>query len=677
MIPRQQKILSLLFLSLIAASHASMLFCQANQFFVRHGNNISDLNCSGVLFAPLVNKYHQSFGAGSALIRKPVDLTKPFEASFFLDFTDTIAADGGSVIFQSDTSSIGGSYDGLGYRGITKSIAITFDAVKNTTDADPFFDHVSIQTNGDINHSSLNNIAGPVNIEPYYTLSYNPPDPPTKKFYHLITVQWNPASKLLSALIDNNPLIAAQYDIIQKVFNGNSKVYWGFTASNTQTQALPPAAEVDFGYMYFSFGNVIPNYTAQPNLDTCFNNRVQFFDNSLYSSNGNTFNLQLFKWFWDFGDGTTSILQNPLPHNYPSPGSYPFKFTVTNQLGCTTDTLKRIIILGSKPTVDFSVTAACTNSNVLFSDKTKTTTGVATNWLWNFGNGTGSIDQNPVAGYTAAGIVTVSLQVISNLGCKADTSKQIAIEEKPLIDFSFSKDCDGNVNYGFLLLNNVPLKNSKWSFGDNTFSDQLNPSHFFKRNDNYNTALFATSSAGCVSDTVKKIISINKIYAFAGSDTVIAVNQPLQLQASGGDFYSWSPAVGLSNSSIADPVVVITADKTYFLTVRNRDGCEGKDTIRVKVYKGPDIYVPTAFTPDNDGLNDLLRLTAPGIKELKFFRVYNRWGELVFETRTVRKGWDGIFKNLLQPAGVYVWILEAIDYQGNKLRKKGTVALIR
>jgi gliding motility-associated-like protein len=673
----RQQIISLLLFFLLILSGSMPLFSQSNKFFVRRGNNISDLSCGGVLFAPIANKYHQAFGAGSVLVRKPLDLSQPFTVSFTLDFTDTTAADGGSIIFQSDTNSVGSSYDGLGYKGIGKSIAVTFDAVKNIADADPDFDHVCIQANGDINHSSINNLAGPISIEPYYAVSYYPPYPPIKKFYHLITVQWNPVTKILAVLIDNNPLISIQHGMVQKIFNGNPLVYWGFTASNTQTQSLQPVAEVDFGYMYFSFGDVIPHYTTQPVLDTCFSNPIRFFDNSIYNSNGNVFNPQFFKWFWDFGDGISSTMQNPPPHNYSSPGAYPFKFTVTNQLGCTTDTLKRIITLGAKPMADFSVSAACTNSNILFSDKTITTTGVAANWLWNFGNGTGSIEQNPLANYTNTGPATVSLQVISNLGCKADTSKLITVEEKPLIDFSFNKDCDGSVNYNSMILNNVSLKNLQWSFGDNTFSDKANPSHFFKRNDNYTTSFFGISSAGCGSDTVKKIIKINKVYAFAGNDTIIAVSQPVQLQASGGDFYSWSPAVGLSNSSIADPIAVITTDQTYFLTVRNTDGCEGKDDVLLKVYKGPDIYVPTAFTPDNDGLNDLLRLVAPGIKEFKFFRIYNRWGQLVFETRTIQRGWDGKFKNLLQPAGVYIWILEAIDYQGNKLQKKGTVTLIR
>jgi gliding motility-associated-like protein len=103
----------------------------------------------------------------------------------------------------------------------------------------------------------------------------------------------------------------------------------------------------------------------------------------------------------------------------------------------------------------------------------------------------------------------------------------------------------------------------------------------------------------------------------------------------------------------------------------------GEGVIRIKVYKGPDIYVPSGFTPNNDGLNDRLTPVAVGIKEFKFFRVFNRWGQLVFATADSQKGWDGKIKGAELSTGSFVWMAEGIDYKGNSVRRKGVVTIIR
>ena len=221
------------------------------------------------------------------------------------------------------------------------------------------------------------------------------------------------------------------------------------------------------------------------------------------------------------------------------------------------------------------------------------------------------------------------------------------------------------------------MKEWQWSFGDGFVSNTNQPHHYFSKNNTYTSSLFAVSETGCVSDTVKKNIVINKVYPFAGNDTIIATGQPLQLNASGGTVYSWQPATGLNDTNIDNPIAVLQKDQVYVVSIRNDDGCEGRDTIRIKVYKGPDLYVPSAFTPDHNGLNDVFRVTAPGFKQLDYFRVYDRWGKLVFETREISKGWDGTLHGVEQSTGVYVWIVKGIDYRNKSLFKKGTVTLIR
>jgi gliding motility-associated-like protein len=176
---------------------------------------------------------------------------------------------------------------------------------------------------------------------------------------------------------------------------------------------------------------------------------------------------------------------------------------------------------------------------------------------------------------------------------------------------------------------------------------------------------------------------------FAGNDTIVAINQPLQLHAietnnSGVTQWEWSAATYLNNPLIASPIAtfpspVVAAPYDYVYTVKGTTsaGCQGSDYIRIKVYQGPDIYVASGFTPNGDGKNDFLVPVPVGIKDLKYFRVFNRWGQMIFETKNPGKGWDGRITGIDQQTGVFIWIAEGIDYMGKPVTRKGTSTLIR
>lgn len=169
---------------------------------------------------------------------------------------------------------------------------------------------------------------------------------------------------------------------------------------------------------------------------------------------------------------------------------------------------------------------------------------------------------------------------------------------------------------------------------------------------------------------------------FVGNDTTVAIRQPLQLISqdvnnSGFNTYTWSPSTGLNSPFIANPVAILNNDITYHIYASTIAGCEAFDTINIKVYEGPELYVPNAFTPNGDGLNDILKVIAVGMKEFHYFRLYNRYGELVFSTTDPTKGWDGTIKGKKQNIGTYVWKTEAIDYRGNLIEKTGTTIIIQ
>lgn len=169
-----------------------------------------------------------------------------------------------------------------------------------------------------------------------------------------------------------------------------------------------------------------------------------------------------------------------------------------------------------------------------------------------------------------------------------------------------------------------------------------------------------------------------KILANAGNDTSIVVGQPLLLNASGADFFEWSPATGLDDPNIQRPTAILSDNITYVVRVFTPEECFNYDTINVKVFKTfPDIFVPNAFTPGK-ATNSLFRPIPVGIATLDFFRVYNRWGQLVYSTNsTTSRGWDGKVAGRDQDQGTYVWMVQGRDYTGKLVSKKGTMVLIR
>ena len=195
--------------------------------------------------------------------------------------------------------------------------------------------------------------------------------------------------------------------------------------------------------------------------------------------------------------------------------------------------------------------------------------------------------------------------------------------------------------------------------------------------------LNVSDTLGCpktVSDTIL-ITVVPRVVANAGNDTTVLPNQPLQLTASGGTIYRWSPEIGLNDPSIFNPVAVLNADidsVIYKVRITNSGGCYAEDEILVRVYnKAPDILVPSAFTPNGDGRNDILRPVTLGITTLRYFRVYSRWGQLLFSTNEPGKGWDGTYNGNGQPSGTYVFSTEGSDYLGKTVFRKGTSVLIR
>ena len=191
--------------------------------------------------------------------------------------------------------------------------------------------------------------------------------------------------------------------------------------------------------------------------------------------------------------------------------------------------------------------------------------------------------------------------------------------------------------------------------------------------------LTVTDNYGCNFSVTDQVVVIVQppVPAFAGNDTIAVIGEPHQLNATGGVSYTWLPANDLNFSNIPNPLATLNHDQLFQVTVTDAAGCVGYDKVYVQVYPGPGFQVPNAFTPNGDGLNDIFRVIPVGISYTEWFRIFNRYGQLVFETNQYLKGWDGTFQGKKQPIGNYVWVLKGRDKNNKVVEMKGTVLIVQ
>jgi len=279
--------------------------------------------------------------------------------------------------------------------------------------------------------------------------------------------------------------------------------------------------------------------------------------------------------------------------------------------------------------------------------------------------------------------VTTTYQITARTGgCIATENVVVTVIPKPTVNAGSDVDiCDNSTTQLNAQTNGTAFT---WS-NQSSLSDPtvLNPVAAPKATTSY--ILAATDlSSGCPKpsyDTVTVTV-LPKVNAFAGNDTVIIANLPLQLKATGGVTYQWSPVTGLNNPNIQGPIALLDGNPeyvTYMVTVTDQAGCYDTASITIRVYKtGPEIFVPTGFTPNGDGRNDVFRPIYVGMKSVDYFQVYNRWGALVYShNKNDGQGWDGTINGIKQNAGTFIWMVRATDIIGQVHFKKGTVMLLR
>jgi gliding motility-associated-like protein len=284
---------------------------------------------------------------------------------------------------------------------------------------------------------------------------------------------------------------------------------------------------------------------------------------------------------------------------------------------------------------------------------------------------------NPIATPT----VTTTYQVIARIGsCTATDDLTVFVVPYPFV--TLAPDTTICYNTPAQLYGTFRGTSFIWTPSNSLNNPNIiNPIATPPRTTNYILSVFDTLGCPKPGRDSMLVTVLPKIRPFAGRDTAVIIGQPLQFNAEGGVSYLWTPSTGLSNPTIANPVGIYDGsfdNIRYRVDVFNAAGCSDSAFVNVKIFKtAPSIFVPTAFTPNNDGLNDVIRPIAVGMKEIKYFRIYNRWGQMVFSTTTNGQGWDGRINGSPQATNVFVWMVSATDYLGNPYFRKGTVTLIR
>ena len=187
------------------------------------------------------------------------------------------------------------------------------------------------------------------------------------------------------------------------------------------------------------------------------------------------------------------------------------------------------------------------------------------------------------------------------------------------------------------------------------------------------------NNSGCSMSTAKQKVSIDLPRPPSTYPTQYAViDLPFDLKSrTFGATVLWSPGINLDNPRSQTPVFKGSKEQLYTITIVTSSGCITVDTQLVRTVKFVDIVVPNAFTPNNDGKNDYLRPILMGISKIRSFKIFNRWGQLLFESNTDRPGWDGTFKGNRLATQTVVWMAEGIGVDGKTYLRKGTSVLGR
>jgi gliding motility-associated-like protein len=405
-------------------------------------------------------------------------------------------------------------------------------------------------------------------------------------------------------------------------------------------------------------------------------------------------------YIWNFGDGTpalatTSYAEN---HTYANVGTYQVMLIAIDSNSCNVaDTVYRDIIVKNNPAAlnfDYAKLPPCTSLNFLFTNLSSAPAAVPftdTSFEWTFGDGTAGVTAGMAQvthSFPSSGSYNVTLSLIDTNYCNypLDTTRIVNVAQNVQAQFVTPATGCAPDSAAF---NNTSIggENYYWNFGDGSPIDStdINPIHFYPNPGTYTITLIAVDSNTCniVDTTSFTITLLSKPSAdFTYEPTPSQSNTPTVFTPTSSPVvkYLWEFGDGTSETKTEpDTVVHLYIQSDTFnvcLIVTNAEGCTDTICHPIQAIIHPLLDVPNAFTPGRFGQNAVIKVVGFGITNMTW-RIYNRWGQLVFQSDNPYDGWDGTYRGVVQPMDVYAYTLEAQFSDGTRATKKGDITLIR
>lgn len=408
---------------------------------------------------------------------------------------------------------------------------------------------------------------------------------------------------------------------------------------------------------------------------------------------------------WDFGDNqaTNTFLPSQIttfyPYNYfpaATNGSATIILTASSPGNeCKDVKTKNIQILRVLADYDRNEEltlkdyANCLGTQELFNNKSSTNSTTQLDFNWNLGTGFTSTLTDVIYTYPSAGVYTVNLHASDPVyGCEGSVVKSMTIFPLPTASIEVSPNACPDVPFIIKGAGTPGLSgNLTGTLAPTNLAVNFNSQNSFSMTAtaavSSTYALKVTDENGCNNKLVFDSIFIQQPAPPIQWDTTVVIGQPIPLNAYVGNnyTYTWTPVVSYLNCDtcyLPNPISSTTIDITYSVAIQDTMFCatrSNKYTVHIDIITSID--VPTAFTPNGDGTNDIIYPDGWGIKKLLYFKIYNRWGQLLFESNDIKVGWNGIFNGVPQNMETYVYQVSVETYKNEVLSKSGTIKLIR
>ena len=485
------------------------------------------------------------------------------------------------------------------------------------------------------------------------------------------------------------------------IFKGSDyqSYFWDFGDGGSSTAQSP-------SHFYNSYGSYTPKLfvigpggcidSAQSIVnayDPVANTQIVFNPTSACNSLTTNFNITTpagFKYTFYFGDGKyDTSKQANLTHFYPSPGNYSPYIFISDKFGCETIINgPPVFVYGAIPLFDKDKKTFCDNGLVTFTNYTLNNDPIIST-VWDFGDGGTSNALNPSHFFSGSGTYPVILTVVTQNLCTSSYSDTILVYNTPVLTIGGKDSICLNASETFKGLIAQPDSTIKWfwTMGNGITAQTQNSTTSYSSPGNKNIQLIAANKLGC-SDT-----AIHAVYVVP-PPTAIPVTDPLSI-ISGGSVqlnmnytgaitsYNWIPTQNLTCSNCPIPIANPQFTTKYVVQVMDKYGCTSQGDVTVQVVcTGQNFFIPNTFSPNGDGSNDVFYLRGTGLFRVRTLRIFNRWGQVVFEKREIpvndpSYGWDGTYKGKKGNPDVYIYQIEIICSNGEVLKYSGNIALIQ